>query len=105
MCHTLIRAYFSPMHTTGGRYVYTGSAEGAVHVYDMLTGQQVEGSPLYLHRKLVRDVNWHPYEPVMATVSWVRGGEGRGGRGGSKDVGKGRVGKAASRRKPSNVSL
>ncbi len=41
--HTLIRAYFSPQHTTGQRYVYTGSVEGGVHVYDTVTGQQVGG--------------------------------------------------------------
>ncbi|KAG2423726.1 hypothetical protein HXX76_015115 [Chlamydomonas incerta] len=68
--HTLIRAYFSPAHTTGQRFIYTGSVEGGVHVYDVLTGQEVEGSPFRLHRKLVRDVSWHPFEPVMATVSW-----------------------------------
>ncbi|PNH08963.1 LEC14B protein [Tetrabaena socialis] len=68
--HTLIRAYFSPAHTTGQRFIYTGSVEGGVHVYDVVTGLEVEGSPLRLHRKLVRDVSWHPFEPVMATVSW-----------------------------------
>ncbi|KAG2491232.1 hypothetical protein HYH03_010440 [Edaphochlamys debaryana] len=68
--HTLIRAYFSPAHSTAQRFIYTGSVEGGVHVYDVLTGQEVEGSPFRLHRKLVRDVSWHPFEPVMATVSW-----------------------------------
>ncbi|EFJ51643.1 hypothetical protein VOLCADRAFT_103278 [Volvox carteri f. nagariensis] len=67
---TLIRAYFSPAHTTGQRFVYTGCATGGVHVYDIVTGQEVEGSPLRLHRKLVRDVSWHPFDPVLATVSW-----------------------------------
>jgi hypothetical protein len=32
--------------------------------------QEVEGSPFRLHRKLVRDVSWHPFEPTLATVSW-----------------------------------
>ncbi|KXZ51403.1 hypothetical protein GPECTOR_12g365 [Gonium pectorale] len=68
--HTLIRAYFSPAHSTGQRYVYTGSVSGAVHVYDVVSGQEVSGSPWRLHGKLVRDVSWHPYEPQMATVSW-----------------------------------
>ncbi|GLC38560.1 hypothetical protein PLESTF_001547000 [Pleodorina starrii] len=68
--NTLIRAYFSPEHSTGQRFVYTGSADGAVHVYDVVSGQEVEGSPLRLHHKLVRDVSWHPYDPVLATVSW-----------------------------------
>jgi hypothetical protein len=30
---TLIRAYFSPAHSTGQRFVYTGSADGAVRIY------------------------------------------------------------------------
>ncbi len=30
---TLIRAYFSPAHSTGQRYVYTGSADGSVRIY------------------------------------------------------------------------
>lgn len=59
-----------------------------VHVYDVVSGQEVEGSPFRLHRKLVRDVSWHPTEPAMATVSWdgtvvrwdaVRGREGERG--------------------------
>ena len=30
---TLIRAYFSPADTTGQRFIYAGSADGAVHVW------------------------------------------------------------------------
>ena len=30
---TLIRAYWSPLHTTGQRYIYTGSYDGMVHIY------------------------------------------------------------------------
>ena len=30
---TLIRAYFSPAHSTGQRFVYTGSADGTVRIY------------------------------------------------------------------------
>ena len=32
---TLIRAYFSPAHTTGQRMVYAGSADGTVRIYGM----------------------------------------------------------------------
>ena len=39
---TLIRAYFSPAHTTGQRFVYSGSHDGAVYVYDLVTGQLVK---------------------------------------------------------------
>ena len=29
---TLIRCHFSPFETTGGQYIYSGSADGKVHV-------------------------------------------------------------------------
>ena len=32
---TLIRAYWSPMHSTGQRFVYTGSADGHIHIFGM----------------------------------------------------------------------
>ena len=35
---TLIRCQFSPLATTGQRYVYTGSSDGTVWVYDLVTG-------------------------------------------------------------------
>jgi DDB1- and CUL4-associated factor 11 len=38
---TLIRAHWSPLDTTGGRYVYSGSACGAVFVFDVVTGHIV----------------------------------------------------------------
>lgn len=30
---TLIRAYWSPLHTTGQRFVYSASADGCVYIY------------------------------------------------------------------------
>ena len=30
---TLMRAYFSPAHSTGQRYIYTGSFDGSVVIY------------------------------------------------------------------------
>jgi WD repeat-containing protein 23 len=65
---TLIRCYFSPEETTGQRYIYTGSADGVVHVYDVLTGEIV--SKMAHRNEAVRDVSWHPTEPTMCTVSW-----------------------------------
>lgn len=35
---TLIRCQFSPIETTGQRYVYTGSSDGRIHIFDLLTG-------------------------------------------------------------------
>lgn len=36
VAQTLIRAYFSPAATTGQRYIYSGSADGAVCVWGVL---------------------------------------------------------------------
>lgn len=40
---TLVRAYFSPAHSTGQRYIYAGNAEGDILVWDVVTGKQVCG--------------------------------------------------------------
>ncbi|KAK2155981.1 hypothetical protein LSH36_224g01015 [Paralvinella palmiformis] len=37
--NTLIRCRFSPAHSTGQRYIYSGCATGAIVVYDVLTGK------------------------------------------------------------------
>uniref|UniRef100_A0A0A9DRE9 Uncharacterized protein n=1 Tax=Arundo donax TaxID=35708 RepID=A0A0A9DRE9_ARUDO len=33
---TLIRCYFSPVHSTGQRYIYTGSSDQCVYIYDVV---------------------------------------------------------------------
>ncbi|KAG1664335.1 hypothetical protein FOA52_011649 [Chlamydomonas sp. UWO 241] len=81
---TLIRAYFSPLHTTGQRYVYSGGMDGSVRMWDIVTGEVVR--TLDHHRTLVRDCSWHPYKPNLTSVSWDGsvvewGPEERGGRG------------------------
>ncbi len=68
MQQTLIRAYFSPAATTGQRFIYSGSYDGSVYIYDLVTGQQVRR--LQYHSNLVRDCSWHPHRPELATVSW-----------------------------------
>ncbi|XP_035700053.1 DDB1- and CUL4-associated factor 11-like [Branchiostoma floridae] len=65
---TLIRCYFSPDFTTGQRFIYSGSANGDIFVYDVLTGEVA--ARLKGHRSCVRDVSWHPYSPRMLSVSW-----------------------------------
>uniref|UniRef100_A0A7S3VU90 Anaphase-promoting complex subunit 4 WD40 domain-containing protein n=1 Tax=Dunaliella tertiolecta TaxID=3047 RepID=A0A7S3VU90_DUNTE len=65
---TLIRAYFSPSHTTGQRFIYAGSADCCVYLWDVVTGKMLHR--LRHHRSLVRDVGWHPYEPMIGSVSW-----------------------------------
>ena len=64
---TLIRAYFSPK-STGGRYIYAGSFDGAVRIWDILTGDIIE--TLKGHEACVRDCSWNPAFPEIASVSW-----------------------------------
>ncbi|OQR96252.1 hypothetical protein ACHHYP_16560 [Achlya hypogyna] len=63
---TLIRCYFSPMHSTGQRFVYSGSADGAVYIYDALTGSIVEQLEL-ASQGVTRDVRWHPTLPMIVS--------------------------------------
>jgi WD repeat-containing protein 23 len=65
---TLIRCRFSPAWSTGQRYIYTGSHGGTVFVYDTLTGECV--NRLIGHHRTVRDVHWHPFQPLIITSSW-----------------------------------
>jgi WD repeat-containing protein 23 len=66
ICETLIRCYFSPLHTTAQKYVYTGSADGRVYVYDVVTGNLVEIFAMKPNG-LTRDVRWHPFEPMIVS--------------------------------------
>lgn len=66
---TLIRCYFSPLETTGQRYLYSGSACGSVYIYDILTGESK--SIIDMERnQCIRDVSWHPNLPVIAATSF-----------------------------------
>ncbi|XP_028550418.1 LEC14B homolog isoform X1 [Dendrobium catenatum] len=65
---TLIRCYFSPSHSTGQRYIYTGSHDNCVYIYDVVTGDQV--ARLDCHQMTVRDCSWHPYYPTLVSSSW-----------------------------------
>ncbi|KAJ5965685.1 hypothetical protein N7481_012399 [Penicillium waksmanii] len=92
---TLIRCHFSPPGSTNSRYVYTGSEDGKVYVYNMdatLAGTIDVGSATMnsrprepdvfasayemsgemLWRTCVRDASWHPNAPVLAEIatSW-----------------------------------
>ncbi|XP_065828421.1 DDB1- and CUL4-associated factor 11-like [Oscarella lobularis] len=65
---TLVRCRFSPMATTGQRYIYCGSSQGKTIIYDVLTGEIV--SAIGDHKSLIRDVSWHPYHPILCTSSF-----------------------------------
>ncbi|KAK2757330.1 hypothetical protein FQN54_004844 [Arachnomyces sp. PD_36] len=92
---TLIRCHFSPPGSTNSRYVYTGSRDGKVYVYNLdatLAGtidvgrstknsrpQNPQGFSSRAHwgeeddrrwKTCVRDASWHPNAPVLAATSW-----------------------------------
>lgn len=65
---TLIRCYISPSYSTGQRYIYTGSNDSCVYIYDLVTGYQV--ARLAYHASTVRDCSWHPTYPMLVSSSW-----------------------------------
>lgn len=66
--HTLIRCRFSPTHSTGQQFIYSGCSTGKVVVYDLLSGHIVK--KLTTHKACVRDVSWHPFEEKIVSSSW-----------------------------------
>jgi WD repeat-containing protein 23 len=65
---TLIRCYFSPAHSTGQKYIYTGSHDSSVYIYDIVSGSQV--GKLQYHSSTVRDCSWNPNYPMLVSSSW-----------------------------------
>lgn len=86
---TLIRCHFSPQGSTDGRYVYSGSHDGKVYIWNMdatLKGtidvleatrnsrpiederhvERYDMSGRGQWSTIVRDVAWHPHAPVLA---------------------------------------
>jgi WD repeat-containing protein 23 len=59
---TLIRCFFSPLDN----FVYTGSADGKVHIFG------INDDSVHVIRSggLVRDLCWHPYDPSLLIAPW-----------------------------------
>jgi len=89
---TLIRCHFSPAETTGGRYIYSGSADGRIHIWSLdgrvvqvldrsktlpmsfdPSASEVERPSIPSRVVCVRDVSWHTKEPVLMSVAWSNG--------------------------------
>jgi WD repeat-containing protein 23 len=76
---TLLRAHFSPLESTGSRYVIAGSNNNTACIYETLTGEiaailggdatRADGG-VGPHTDVVRDVSWHPWKPEIVTTSW-----------------------------------
>ncbi|KAF3765258.1 putative Tup1, general repressor of transcription [Cryphonectria parasitica EP155] len=88
---TLIRCHFSPPGSTDSRYVYSGSHDGKVYVWNMdatlektidvgmsthWNGRVPGGGRAWRSRPTnhwnccVREPSWHPNAPIMAASSW-----------------------------------
>ncbi|RDW77419.1 hypothetical protein BP6252_05472 [Coleophoma cylindrospora] len=91
---TLIRCHFSPPDSTNSRYVYTGSENGKVYIYNLdatlagivdVYGATKDTRPMHdfmrgydddediTHsrwRTCVRDASWHPNAPIIAASAW-----------------------------------
>ncbi|KAL6698487.1 WD40-repeat-containing domain protein [Trichoderma pleuroticola] len=87
---TLIRCHFSPPSSTNSRYVYSGSADGKVHIWNMdatKAGEiDVQGATDQTRRldrrtrvyfdepggwgTCVRDASWHPSAPIIVASAW-----------------------------------
>ena len=91
---TLIRCHFSPPGSTNSRYVYSGSEDGKVYIWnmdatlagtvDVYAGTQNSRPPFGGHdmmsgnttwRTCVRDASWHPNAPIIVGMyhfcSWT----------------------------------
>ena len=92
---TLIRCHFSPPGSTDGRYVYSGSHDGSVYIWNLdatLKGKidvlqhtkhtRPAGDARYADtwsrggggqwQTIVRDVSWHPNAPVIAGKRFIK---------------------------------
>ncbi|TQS33951.1 hypothetical protein Golomagni_05689 [Golovinomyces magnicellulatus] len=90
---TLIRCHFSPSDSTNSRYIYSGSQDGMVYIWNLdatIAGKiKVYQSKEYfklvspwpfhtvtevfergLWETCVRDVSWHPNAPIIVASSW-----------------------------------
>ncbi|KAH8499887.1 hypothetical protein H0E87_015217 [Populus deltoides] len=52
---------------TGQKYIYTGSSDCSVYIYDVVSGALV--ATLDHHEGLVRDCRWHPFYPMIVSYS------------------------------------
>lgn len=70
VARTLIRARFSPLHSTGQRYIYSGAVDGSVFVYDIHTTELVHVLRGGHSNAVCRDVSWHPRLPWLVSAGW-----------------------------------
>ena len=65
---------FSPLHTTGQRFIYAESGVGSCAIYDLLTGKlerEFMCDKVTRCYETVRDISWHPYIDNVVAVTGV----------------------------------
>jgi len=88
---TLIRCHFSPQGSTDGRYVYSGSRDGNIFIWNMDATERARldlttssqflkardrvadpywGNPSGSFNTVIRDCSWHPEAPIIAATAW-----------------------------------
>jgi WD40 repeat protein len=68
-----IRCAFSPLQTTGSRYLTTGSANASIHFFDTYTGDTLmtlsSDKLQQVTTTTVKEVSWHPRIPVLTSTT------------------------------------
>ena len=73
---TLIRSHFSPLYGTNQRYIYSGSYDGRVYIYDTVTGENVVTLEIPndedhdIKNQIVRDCAWHPFSQQIISTNF-----------------------------------
>eukprot|EP00331_Platyophrya_macrostoma_P026604 CAMPEP_0176441674 /NCGR_PEP_ID=MMETSP0127-20121128/21348_1 /TAXON_ID=938130 /ORGANISM="Platyophrya macrostoma, Strain WH" /LENGTH=467 /DNA_ID=CAMNT_0017826517 /DNA_START=31 /DNA_END=1434 /DNA_ORIENTATION=+ len=67
---SLIRCHFSPKFNTDQRYIYSGSADGSVYIYDVMTTDLVAKLEVNEDR-VIRDCSWHPVNQSLITTDFA----------------------------------
>eukprot|EP00330_Aristerostoma_sp_ATCC50986_P000772 CAMPEP_0114587800 /NCGR_PEP_ID=MMETSP0125-20121206/10668_1 /TAXON_ID=485358 ORGANISM="Aristerostoma sp., Strain ATCC 50986" /NCGR_SAMPLE_ID=MMETSP0125 /ASSEMBLY_ACC=CAM_ASM_000245 /LENGTH=288 /DNA_ID=CAMNT_0001783889 /DNA_START=566 /DNA_END=1433 /DNA_ORIENTATION=+ len=73
---TLIRCHFSPKYSTGQRYIYSGSYDGKIYIYDTISGELVScleppRAEDEFDHPTMRDCSWHPFSQNIITTNFA----------------------------------
>jgi len=73
---SLIRCHFSPVYGTAQRYIYSGSYDGRIYIYDTVSGQNVlcleqPNNGNALNGSVIRDCAWHPHSQQLISTNFL----------------------------------
>jgi len=73
---TLIRCHFSPLQGTNQRYIYSGSYDGRIYIFDTITGDNVAALEIVNDEEhdtknhIIRDCAWHPFSQNIVSTNF-----------------------------------